>query len=129
MCWPRARDHHSFAKTTDNSGRINAALKEGRIGLAQAFDALDAAPLDVACETGILRFSVLGGEPDDGFAPVADMAMVPHARDLRITKLMPVAYDPDARAPQFEAFLQRDPAIWQPLHRYEACPKDCRRRR
>lgn len=100
----KRKEHHGFARTSGNTARLDAILKEGGTNIAVPLEALDAAPLDVACESGVLRFSVTRG---DGFSPVADLALVPHERGQRITKLMPVAWDPQARAPRFEAFLQR----------------------
>lgn len=101
----RAR-HRSFANTTGNSARIDNATKEAGVALAQAFDDLDAAPLDVNCETCVLRFSVEDMQ-EDGASRVASVETVPHSRDMRMSKIMPVAYDPDAPYPLFEQFLER----------------------
>jgi len=98
--------HRSFANTTGNSARIDNASKEAGVGLAQPFEALDAAPLDVNCETGVLRFSV-DDLSDQGAGRMARFDLVPHARDLRMSKMMPVAYDPRAPRPLFDAFLER----------------------
>lgn len=101
----RAR-HRSFANTTGNSARIDNASKEAGVALAQAFEDLDAAPLDVNCESDVLRFTVEDMQ-DDGAGRVARVERVPHDRDMRMSKIMPVRYDPDAPYPLFQQFLER----------------------
>jgi len=109
------KDHHGWAKTSGNSGRIDAALKEATVSLAIKHDALDASPLDICCQNGVLRFGVDKGNPAEGdFGAGASVELVAHDRGQLMTKQMPVVYDPDARAPKFEAFLRRilpDPEI------------------
>lgn len=115
------KDHRGFARTSGNTSRIDAVLKEGGIGLARPFEALDADPLSVACENGVMVFRVEPGDSGQGMTDMAAFSLVPHARDQLITKMMPVAYDPDARAPRFEAFLRRvlpDPGIRDFLQRW-----------
>jgi putative DNA primase/helicase len=122
-------DHRSFAKTSGNKGRLDALLTEATTSLSRNIDDLDSDPLTVNTETGILRFSVIGGT-EAGFSRVADLRCEPHAREVPvegsgdpqvITKLMPVSYDPSAACPKFEAFLQRvqpDPEMRQFLQRW-----------
>lgn len=102
----KRKDHRGFARTSGNTTRIQAAMTEASVGLAKPLSLLDAAPLDVNCASGTLRFSVAGG-PNEGFSRTADVALLDHSRDLYCTKLMPVEYDPDATAPLFHAFLER----------------------
>ena len=108
-------DHRSFAKTTGNKGRIDAMLTESTTSLSREIEDLDADPLTVNTESGILRFSVSGG-PNEGYSRTAEIAREPHAREVAIegkerpqviTKLVPAAYDPRATCPQFDAFLRR----------------------
>lgn len=101
----RAR-HRSFANTTGNSTRIDNASKEAGVALSQVFEDLDAAPLDVNCESDVLRFTVEDMQ-DDGAGRVARVERVPHDRDMRMSKIMPVRYDPDAPYPLFQQFLER----------------------
>lgn len=101
------KDHRGFARTSGNTTRIDATLKEGGVGLATAFEALDADPLSVACENGVLRFAIDPGDPAEGMTPMSSVDLVPHARDQLITKIMPVEYDPAATAPLFQMFLRR----------------------
>lgn len=93
----------TFAKTTGNSDRMKNMTGEAGVNLARPLTALDAAPLDVNTETGVLRFSVTS----HGKFRRAEMHLVPHDPAFLMTKIMPVAYDPDARAPQFQTFLNR----------------------
>lgn len=106
--------HRSFAKTSGNTGRIDAMLKEAAVNLSRDLDDLDADPLTLNTETGLLRFTVT--DPGDGASKVADFRLDPHEREVTIpgrnraqiiTKMMPVDYDPDARCPTFDAFLAR----------------------
>lgn len=102
----KRKDHRGFARTSGNTTRIQAALTEAAVGLSKPLSLLDAAPLDVNCATGVLRFEVAGGA-GEGFSRSAEMRQVDHDRDLYITKLMPVDFDPDAKAPLFHEFLNR----------------------
>ena len=109
----RRGEHRRFAKSTGNTGKIDALLTEGGIALARDLDSLDAAEMDVNTESGVLRFSVSGG-PDQGFSRTADVQLLPHDRAHLMTKMMPVVYDPAATCPRFDAFfaeVQPDPAM------------------
>ena len=106
-------DHRRFAKSTGNTGKIDALLTEGGIALAHDLDSLDAAEMDINTESGVLRFSVAGG-PDQGFSRTADVQLLPHDRAQLMTKMMPVVYDPAATCPRFDAFfeeVQPDPEM------------------
>ncbi len=108
-------EHRGFAKTSGNKGRIDALITEATVSLARDIDDLNADPLTINTESGLLRFSVSGGG-DAGYSPTADVALEPHTREASITgqnraqlitKLMPVEYDPAATCPRFDAFLER----------------------
>ncbi len=101
----KRREHRTFAKSTGNSGKIDALLKEGSMALAHDLDELDAADLDINTETGVLRFSN---------GPRFDVDLIPHERTHLMTKMMPVSYDPVAECPGFDAFfaeVQPDPEM------------------
>ena len=102
----RRSRHRSFATTTGNSARMENALREAQVDLGVAYEDLDARPLEVACESGVLRF-VVDDMREHGAGRVARVELVAHAREQRITKLMPVPYEPDATAPRWHAFLER----------------------
>ena len=91
------------AKNAGNSGPIKNMMTEGGVTLARRLDEMDADPLSVACQNGVLRFTVqrISG------VKRAEVALVAHDRDQRITKLMDVAHDPEARAPRFQSFLNQ----------------------
>ncbi|MGR3495415.1 DNA primase family protein [Citreimonas sp.] len=107
-------EHRSFAKTTGNKGRIDALLSEATAHMAREVEDLDADPLTVNTEAGVLRFTVdPGGE---GASRTAAVRLEPHAREMPvpgrdrpqlITRMMPVWYDPTAKCPNFDKFLER----------------------
>lgn len=108
-------DHRTFAKSSGNKAKIDAMLTEATVELAREVDDLNADPLSVNTETSLLRFAVSGGG-DSGFSRTAEMSTHDHDREFPIegrrapqliTQMMPVAYDPAAQCPQFEAFLER----------------------
>jgi putative DNA primase/helicase len=87
--------------------------REAQVALARPLEALDADPLVVNTLAGALRFRrVTAGE--EGMSPVADVELVAHARAALLSKLAPVAWDPEATCPRFDDFLaevQPDPTI------------------
>ena len=108
-------DHRTFAKSAGNKGRIDALLIESTTSLSRELEDLNADPLTVNTQTGLLRFTVSGG-PDQGYAKMAEYVREDHVREAAvtgrerpqyITKLMPVDYDPSAKCPGFDAFLAR----------------------
>lgn len=106
-------EHRRFAKSTGNTGKIDALLTEGGIALAHELAQLDAAEMDINTESGVLRFSVSGGG-DAGYSRTAEVHLIPHDRALLMTKMMPVVYDPEATCPRFDAFfeeVQPDPEM------------------
>jgi len=121
--------HRSFAQTTGNKGRIDAILAEAVTMLHRDVEDLDADPLTVNTESGILRFSVEDLR-EEGAGKVASIECLPHARSVPIagrnsfqyiTKMMPVAYDPSATCPGFDQFLMRiqpDPEMRAFLQRW-----------
>lgn len=115
----RRQSHRRFAVTSGNSGRISAMMDEAQVALSRALEALDADPLTVNTESGAITFRV--EDAGEGSSRVATWALRPHRRDDLLTKMMPLAYDPDAQAPLFEAFLRRvqpDPSMRGFLQRW-----------
>ncbi|MGE0193915.1 MAG: phage/plasmid primase, P4 family [Planctomycetota bacterium] len=116
--WSEARNARSvedaealgkWAAKSQGAERLRAvlALAETEPELVVTTDALDADPwlLNVANGTLDLRTGELR----------------PHRREDLLTKLVPVAYDPDARAPQWSRFLEQvqpDPDVRGFLARY-----------
>jgi putative DNA primase/helicase len=97
-------DHRRFARSTGNTARIDALLREAGVNLTVPVEALDANPLDLNTESGVLRFTVEGGG-DTGFSRQARVDLIPHDRALWMTKIAPVEYDPDATCEAFDRFL------------------------
>lgn len=98
------KTHRAFAKSTGNSAKIDAMLREGSVSISHTLDAVDADPLVVNTETATLRFKVTPA-PDPEQWPLADLVQSDHSRDDLLTKCMPVPYDATAKAPLFDAFM------------------------
>ncbi|WP_299558694.1 DNA primase family protein [uncultured Sulfitobacter sp.] len=98
--------HLTAARAAGNSNTLKNMLLEATVDLARPLDDMDADPLAVNTQSGVLRFKVAGG-PGTEFGKTASVEMHPHERKDYITKLMPVEYDAKAKAPKFEAFLER----------------------
>ncbi len=96
--------HRTFARSTGNTAKIKAALTEAEVPLAVRVEGLDTNPLDVNTTSGVMRFTVT---PRRGTYPKVDMALIPHDRALRMTKIMTTGYDPSAHAVIFQKFLDR----------------------
>ncbi|MFQ6551889.1 phage/plasmid primase, P4 family [Aestuariibius insulae] len=124
----RAR-HKAFARSTGNSGAIKNLLLEATTTLQREVEDLDADPLTVNTESGLLRFTIVDMR-EDGGGKQAEVVLLPHERIVPIegrnrpqyiTKLMPVEYDPDATCPKFDRFLatvQPDPEMRAFLQRW-----------
>jgi len=121
--------HKTFARSAGNSNSIKNLLSEAVTSLNREVEDLDADPLTVNTESGILRFTVHDMRAD-GAGKHAELSLLPHEREVPIagrnrsqyiTKMMPAEYDPDAKCPRFEAFLERvqpDPEIRAFLQRW-----------
>lgn len=97
----------THAKNAGNSGPMSNMIAEARVMLAQQVDDMDRGDLDVNTLSGVLRFSRIPGDPENGMSPMADVELVPHDRAQLLTKVMPVEFDPEAKCPRFDAFLQQ----------------------
>lgn len=110
----------THAKNAGNNGPLKHMLEEAQTLLARALADLDAAALDVNCETALLRFSVDRGANGEG-PKLAEIEALAHDRDQLQTKQIPVAYDPAAVCRKFDAFLaemQPDPEVRMFLQRW-----------
>lgn len=104
----------THAKNAGNTNAIKNLMTEAAAIIARPLEDMDADPLVINTETGVIRFRVEPGEDDGGqFAPPPRVVVerLDHHRDQLLTKIMPVAQDPAARCPLFEASL----AVWQPI--------------
>ncbi len=89
----KALHKHALASDSIRAIRGMLALAQSQLGIALSPDALDPDPWLLNCQNGTLdlRTGMLRA----------------HRREDLITKCVPVAYDPEAQCPIFEAFLQR----------------------
>jgi len=94
--------HRSFALKSGDYGRISAMLHQAvhKVYLEDVTE-LDVNPWLLNVENGTL---FLGGNKP-GIAP--EVRLRQHRREDRISRLAPVRYLPDAKAPVFEAFLEK----------------------
>lgn len=102
----RRTEYRTFAKSTGNTAKIEAMMKEAEPNMSRMLDDLDADDLAVNTQSGTLRFFVDRG-PDGTANPVAGFRLDPHDRADLLTKCMPVMHDPFATAARFDAFLSR----------------------
>src|SRR5919112_4320031 len=88
----KQREIAKFARASQNEPRIGAMLNEARPYLAVGMDELDADPWLINCQNGTLDLrtgKLKAHDPAD-----------------RITKIVPVDYDPGAPCPRFKQFLK-----------------------
>jgi putative DNA primase/helicase len=96
-----------WALASQNESRINAMLSQARPYLAVGMEELDRDPWLVNCQNGTLDLRT--GRLKD------------HDPADRITKIVPVDYDPDAPCPRFKQFLKEalvDDALIKFVKRY-----------
>jgi putative DNA primase/helicase len=96
-----------WALASQNESRINAMLSQARPYLAVGMEELDRDPWLVCCQNGTLDLRT--GRLKD------------HDPTDRITKIVPVPYDPGALSPRFKQFLKEalvDDALIQFVKRY-----------
>lgn len=96
----------THARNAGNNGPLGHMLTESQTDLVVPYENLDAGKLDINTESGVLRFTVTD-TPDERVKKKAEMVLVPHARDQLLSKLMPLTFDREAKAPLFDAFLAR----------------------
>lgn len=100
-----------FAVSSKNKSRIVAMKDLAACDLTRRASGFNADPRMVACSSHTLRFrKVVDPEcPDPGVVRYTYRceAIVGHRREDFITKLVPVAFDPDATCPRFDAFIRR----------------------
>jgi len=120
----RKAGHRSHAKNSGNTSKISNMLQEARTNIARAIGDLNADPMMVNVENGTLHFK-LDLDPHDAEwgdrHPKWTAALLPHDRGNLISKMMPVAYRPQAECPNWRAFLdtvQPDPDMQGFLQRF-----------
>jgi P4 family phage/plasmid primase-like protien len=86
---------HRWAITSGNEARRQAMLTLAEAKLVKDADCLDRDPLLFNCQNGILDLSKV------------PFRLLPHDPTRMQGRISPVLYDPAARCPEFERFLQR----------------------
>lgn len=100
----------THAKNAGNTNAIKNLMIEAGTIIARPLDDLDRDPLVINTLGGVLRFRTEPGEDDGGmYSPPAVVRVdrLDHDRSQLLSKVMPVDLDPQARCPQFLAFLER----------------------
>lgn len=95
----RMSSRHGHAKSSAGTSKINNMLTEAAPHCARMVKDLNTDLYAFNTETGTVRF-VLGDDRKWG------IRLDPHRQRDFITKLAPVAFDPDAMAPVFDLFLR-----------------------
>lgn len=96
----RRGQRRKFSVSSGNGGKLSNMIWWALPDCTFQPDKMDADPLAMNCQNGTLR-AVKDDKGEWSFR------LDPHDRADKITKLMEVDYDPEARAPLFEAFIER----------------------
>ena len=111
----RRAGHRRHAISSGNSGPIRNMLAEAAPHISVTLDDMDADPMLVNCENGTLRFWADEDKAaqlrDEGCSDLEEAGAIgvelrDHDRADRLSKRVAAAYDPSARAPQFERFME-----------------------
>lgn len=100
----------THAKNAGNSNAIKNLMSEGGAIIARSLEDMDASALMVNVDNCVLQLSsapATSADPQSPAPHVWTCTPLDHARDHYLSKIMPVAYDPQASCPQFMAFLDR----------------------
>lgn len=110
----RKKSHRSHAQRSGNSGAINNMLQEASVSVAVPVTALNVDPLLVNTPSGVIRFHKLKDEHAAAWPGASGETMakwtfdvLPHCRDLLLSKMTSTGFDPEAECPTFMRFLQR----------------------
>lgn len=106
----RRRSLHKHATTSGNAGRISAMIAQAMPHKSVGPKDLDADYMLFNCENALLRFSKVEDEEDPGGEHAnytLKVERLEHDRRHLVTKIAPAIYDPAAKCPKWEAFLDR----------------------
>lgn len=98
------QSHGQFGRDCESSGRIGAIAALARLqpGVSVSPECFDREPMLFNVANGTLEFQRPARKGE-----AARVILRRHRRDDMLTKTAPVAYDPEARAPQYTAFFER----------------------
>jgi putative DNA primase/helicase len=114
----RREARRKFAISSGNASRINGMLALAIPHMTVGPDKMDTEPLAINVRNGTLRlYSEIVKEPDPDCPDPAVTRYIerkrwrvrldPHRREDRISKVMPVEYQPGATCPRWDEFMQR----------------------
>lgn len=113
----RRADRRKFATSSGNDSRLSSMIRQALPHRTKGPKMLDADHMLFNCLSGTLQFEEVE-DPDragEGWpASTLNVREMPHDRDHLMTKVAPVTYDPQAKCPKWEAFMERfqpDPSI------------------
>ena len=98
------KGHHSHAKSAGNTNPINNMMREAQVDVYKPLKALNANKIMFNTENCVLYFEEIEKHPVTGKRAYV-LKRQDHARELYLTKIMQVEYDPKAQCPDFEKFL------------------------
>jgi putative DNA primase/helicase len=116
--------HRGHAKNSGNTNRISSMLLEARTSVVIPVKSLNADPLVVNCENGVLKFHQVVDPLDASFGddrPKWRVDLIDHDRGQMISKMCEAPYIPGAPAPSWYRFLakiQPDPEMRAFLQRW-----------
>lgn len=114
------KSHHSHAKSAGNTNPINNMMREAQVDVYRSLDALNANKIMFNTENCVLHFEEVDKHPVTGKRAFV-LKRQGHHRDLLLSKMMQVEYDPQADCPEFKKFLLTilpDPEIREFMKRW-----------
>ncbi len=99
-------DHARWGAQSGNQGRATSMLSAAKNYCLVRSNQLDAKPLALGLANGTLNLPAPLAEGDTG-DDVAEAVLKPARREDLMTKVSPIAWDPNAEAPRFRQFLKR----------------------
>lgn len=102
----RKKKHRDYSLSSGNSAKLTNMVLEAKVNLSRDLVQLDAEPLAINTESGVLRFKVIC-DHTTGHVRRVSHQMHPHDRSDLITKIMPVDYDEKAVCEEWDAFTCR----------------------
>jgi putative DNA primase/helicase len=97
--------HHSHAKSAGNTNPINNMMREAQVDVYKPLAALNKNKIMFNTENFVLYFEEVEKHPVTGKRAFL-LRRQDHARELLLTKMMQVEYDPKAKCPEFNKFLK-----------------------